>query len=86
LTRPIIKDDLALDLNWPPQRIVDHVRAYSPVPAARASFEGEVVKILRAHVTPDGRLAIDELIAPNRGRMSGEEYKRTLRLHAADDK
>jgi hypothetical protein len=62
------------------------VRAYSPVPAARASFEGEVVKILRAHVTPDGRLAIDELIAPNRGRMSGEEYKRTLRLHAADDK
>jgi methionyl-tRNA formyltransferase len=83
LTRPIVKDDLALDLNWPPQRIVDHVRAYSPAPAARASFEGEVVKILRAHVTPDGRLAIDELIAPNRGRMSGEEYQRTLRLRAA---
>jgi methionyl-tRNA formyltransferase len=80
LTRPLAKSDLAVDLDWPPQRIVDHVRAYSPQPAARASIDGETVKILRAHVTPDGKLAIDELIAPNRGRMSGETYLRSRRL------
>ena len=34
--------------------IVDHVRAYSPQPAARADIDGETVKVLRAHVAPDG--------------------------------
>ncbi len=76
LTRPLRKDDLAVDWSWSPQRIVDHVRALSPRPAARATIEGETVKILRAHVAPDGRLVVDELIAPNRGKMSGEEYRR----------
>jgi methionyl-tRNA formyltransferase len=74
LTRPIAKSDLTVDLGWAPQRVVDHVRAYSPRPAARATIDGESVKILRAHVTPDGELVIDELIAPNRGRMSGAAY------------
>jgi methionyl-tRNA formyltransferase len=77
LTRPITGDDLRIDWNWPAQRIVDHVRAFSPRPAARASIEGETVKILRAHVGPDGKLILDELIAPNRGRMSGEAYFRS---------
>ena len=80
LTRPIAKSDLAVDLNWPPRRIVDHVRAYAPRPAARASIDGESVKILRAHVSPNGELVIDELIAPNRGKMSGESYLRSRRL------
>jgi methionyl-tRNA formyltransferase len=79
LTRPLSKEDLAVDLNWAPQRIVDRVRAFSPQPAARAVLDGEVVKILRAHVAPDGSLAIDELIAPNRGRMTGEAYRRSRR-------
>jgi methionyl-tRNA formyltransferase len=79
LTRPILRGDLTLDLSWPPERIVDRVRALSPQPAARAALGGEVVKILRAHVAPDGTLAIDELIAPNRGKMSGEAYKRSRR-------
>jgi len=76
LTRPIAKDDLNIDWSWPAQRIVDHVRAFSPRPAARATLYGEPVKILRAHVTAAGELAIDELIAPNRGKMSGDEYRR----------
>jgi methionyl-tRNA formyltransferase len=76
LTRPITKEDLVVDLSWPPQRVVNHVRAFSPQPAARATLAGESVKLLRAHVA-DGSLVIDELIAPNRGRMSGDEYLRS---------
>jgi methionyl-tRNA formyltransferase len=81
LTRLIAKEDLVLDLSWPVRQIVDHVRAYSPRPAARANIGGELVKILRAHVTPGGQLAIDELVAPNRGRMDGEEYRRLRMSH-----
>lgn len=76
LTRPIERDDLAIDWSWPPERIARTVRAYSPQPAARADIEGERVKIVRAHVDDAGGLVIDELIAPNRGRMSGEAYLR----------
>jgi methionyl-tRNA formyltransferase len=80
LTRPLSKADLMVDLSWPAQRIVDRVRAFSPQPGARASLAGETVKLLRAHVAPDGSLAIDELIAPNRGKMSGEVYLRSRNL------
>jgi methionyl-tRNA formyltransferase len=76
LTRPLSKEDLVLDLSLPPQRIVDIVRAFSPQPGARATFGGETVKVLRAHVAHDGGLVIDELIAPNRGKMTGDEYRR----------
>ncbi len=74
LTKPVAKGDLVVDWTWPPQRIVDHVRAYSPQPAARATIDGETVKILRAHVGGDGTVEIDELIAPNSGRMSWSQY------------
>jgi methionyl-tRNA formyltransferase len=74
-TRPIGKDDLMIDWDWEPHRIVNAVRAYSPRPAARAQLAGETVKLLRAHVE-EGRVEIDELIAPNRGRMSGAAYLR----------
>jgi methionyl-tRNA formyltransferase len=79
LTKPITKDDLIVDWTWPPQRIVNHVRAYSPQPAARAIVEGETVKVLRAHVGGDGNVEIDELIAPNRGRMSWSQYVQRVR-------
>ncbi len=36
VTRPIAKDGSRDRLGWPAQKIVDHVRAYSPQPAARA--------------------------------------------------
>jgi methionyl-tRNA formyltransferase len=77
-TRPINKDDLAIDWSWPPRRVVNTVRAYAPSPCARAMLDGESVKIVRAHVEAD-RVVIDELIAPNRGRMSGESYERSRR-------
>lgn len=76
LTRPITKSDLTIDWTWPAERIVNLIRAYSPQPAARAMLNGELVKIVRAHVADDGEVAIDELIAPNRGRMSGADYLR----------
>lgn len=74
VTTPIRKDDLEIDWSWPAQRIVNAVRAYSPQPAARATLDGERVKVLRAHASADGRIEIDELIAPNRGVMSGTVY------------
>lgn len=74
LTKPIAKEDLVIDWSWPPQRIVDHVRAYAPQPAARATLDGETVKVLRAHLDGSGKVEIDELIAPNRGRMSWSQY------------
>jgi methionyl-tRNA formyltransferase len=77
LTKPIGKDDLAVDLSWPPQRAVNWIRAYSPQPAARAIVDGENVKLLRAHVDAGGKLAIDELIAPNRGRMTWAQYEQS---------
>jgi methionyl-tRNA formyltransferase len=76
VTRPIVREDLHVDLSWPPERVVRAVRAYAPLPAARAEINGESVKLLRAHVGADGALVIDELIAPNRGRMSGETFRR----------
>jgi methionyl-tRNA formyltransferase len=76
ITHPLTKSDLMLDLELPVRRIVDKVRSLSPQPAARAILDGEIVKLLRAHESAEGRLVIDELIAPNRGKMSGEEYRR----------
>jgi methionyl-tRNA formyltransferase len=74
ITRPLAKEDMQIDWTWPPQRIVNCVRALSPQPGARAVMNGETVKVLRAHVTEDGGVAVDELIAPNRGRESGEAF------------
>jgi methionyl-tRNA formyltransferase len=82
LTHPTSKEDLRIDWSWPPERIVNTVRAFSPQPAARALLDGELVKILRAHVGGDGALAIDELIAPNRGKMTGDEYRRSRSLRS----
>ncbi len=74
VTRPLRKENLQLDLTQPARAIVDRVRALSPQPAARALLNGEAVKVLRAHVASDGSLAIDEVIAPNRGRESGNAF------------
>lgn len=78
LTRPLEKDDLIIDPSWPPERIVAAVRALAPQPGARMTVEGESVKIVRAHVDA-GALVIDEVIAPNRGRMSWDAYRQSRR-------
>ncbi len=83
LTSPITKDDTIVNVQWPAQRVVRIVRAFSPQPGARADIDGESVKILRAHVEGD-ELVLDEVIAPNRGRMTGDAYLRSrgMRGHA----
>lgn len=48
VTRPLSKDDLAVEWTWPAQRIVDTIRAFAPAPAARATLAGMPVKLLRA--------------------------------------
>lgn len=48
VTRPITKDDLAIDWRWPARRIVNTIRAFAPAPAARAQLGGMAVKLLRA--------------------------------------
>lgn len=78
VTRPIRKSDLLIDWSWGARRIVDHVRAYSPQPAARAELHGVTVKVLGAHVAPDGSIAIDELIAPGHGKESGAAFARRI--------
>lgn len=78
VTRPIKKADLEIDWRWSAQQIVNHVRAYSPQPAARAQLSGVTVKVLQAHVSPNGTVEIDRLIAPNHGPESGAAFaKRT---------
>jgi methionyl-tRNA formyltransferase len=81
ITYPIRDDDLVVDWSWSPQQIVNVIRAYAPAPAARAMLDGERVKLLRAHLDGD-RAVIDELIAPNRGRMTFEAYERSRRDRA----
>lgn len=83
VTKPIEKDDLLLDAAWPAERIVATIRAFAPQPGARLVVDGETIKVLRAHVD-EGRLVLDEVIAPNRGRMSGDAYlqSRNDRTHA----
>ncbi len=76
LTRPLDKNDLLLDPDWSPERLVNTVRAFSPQPAARLQLEGETLKVLRAHLH-DGAFVIDEIVAPNRGRMSWDAYQQS---------
>jgi len=65
VTRPLRREDLEITWSWPAARIVNAVRAYSPVPAARARLGGLPVKLLRAR---EGGRAIGS-IAP--GEMLG---------------
>ena len=59
LTRPLRKEDLTLDWNWDAQRIVNHVRALSPNPSARAPLAGMPVKILRAEAAQWSRPLVE---------------------------
>ncbi|MDQ2992350.1 MAG: methionyl-tRNA formyltransferase [Candidatus Eremiobacteraeota bacterium] len=77
LTRPIAPADLVVDWNADARAIVDQVRAFAPRPAARGELHGETVKLLRAHVGANDEVIVDELIAPNRGKMTGEAYARS---------
>lgn len=99
LTRPLRKEDALVDWSWPARRVVDHIRSLSPQPGARASLDGETepVKILFARLAEasgdateltvacgDGaRIAIERLVPPNRGAMSGTAYRASVAARAA---
>jgi methionyl-tRNA formyltransferase len=50
VTRPISKEDLAIEWSWPSARIANTIRAFAPAPAARATIAGIPVKVLRARI------------------------------------
>jgi methionyl-tRNA formyltransferase len=49
LTRPLRKEDLAIDWYRPARAVVDQVRSLSPQPLARARCLDETVKVIAAH-------------------------------------
>ncbi|MGH7708532.1 MAG: methionyl-tRNA formyltransferase [Vulcanimicrobiaceae bacterium] len=65
-TRPLTKDDLAIDPAWSPARVVDHVRAFSPSPAARVTIAvggaPETFKVLRARIAEPTAAAGDAFL------------------------
>jgi len=101
VTRPISRDDLLIDWSWPAAQIVNTIRAFSPVPAARGEISGLAVKLVCAdavndeiNVSPgtaidargdlivvcgDGAVRVDELIPPNRGKMTGRQFNQWLK-------
>lgn len=52
VTHPIARSDLEIDWSWHADAIVNHVRAYSPKPTARATLFGVPVKVLAARRYP----------------------------------
>jgi len=59
MTRPLRKEDGRLDWSRPAAELERQVRAYSPWPGAFTLWNGQIVKIARAHVAgvpTDGRL------------------------------
>jgi methionyl-tRNA formyltransferase len=93
VTRPLTKSDLEIDWSWSAKRVLDHIRSLVPEPLARAPFEGidGLVKIAQASSEAlagessvlvrcgDGQaIAIERLIPPNRGSMTGAEFERLL--------
>ena len=90
VTHPLDRRATLVDWSWPARRIVDHVRSLSPVPGARATLDGEagLVKLLEVRVADgpdsgdlvvpcgDGEfVAIERLVPPNRGAMTGRAYR-----------
>ncbi len=92
VTKPLRKEHLEIDWNWPAARILNAVRAFSPQPAARAILHGLPVKLLQAQLAPssdavavpcgDGTLYVTRLITPNRGPISGAAFERSVRADA----
>ena len=58
LTRPLRKDDLAIDWRRAPDVIVRLVRSLAPAPLARTAYAGEAIKIMAAHA-----ISLEELQA-----------------------
>ncbi len=92
-TRPLRKDDTIVTLGDAPRAVVDTIRSLTPVPAARAAVEGEIVKILDARVAAageaDGTVTADggavragvvllRVVPPNRAAMTGAAWQQSV--------
>lgn len=58
LTRPLRKEDLAIDWRAAPEDIVCLVRSLAPAPLARTNYAGEPIKVVAAHA-----VSLDALLA-----------------------
>jgi methionyl-tRNA formyltransferase len=75
----ITPDDRRLDLDQPPARLVDRVRALSPHIGARAEIRGRELTVWRARVAEDGSFEPVEVQPDGGRRMSYEAWLRGLR-------
>lgn len=93
LTRPISKTDLEVQFSRPASDVLNHIRSLAPEPLARARFDGVdgLVKIAQAapeaSATEDAllvtcgdgkRIALERVVPPNRGSMSGAQFGQLL--------
>jgi methionyl-tRNA formyltransferase len=88
VTKPIKKEDLQIDWNWSAERIVNAVRAYGPVPAARATIGGVDVKVLAAQLVPsaeafmhpaaDAPVYLTKIVSAGKPQMSGAAFGQML--------
>ena len=75
----ITPQDRELDLDAPPQEVVNRVRALSPHIGARAVVGGRPLVVWRARVGADGDLELLEVQPEGRRRMTYDEYVRGRR-------
>jgi methionyl-tRNA formyltransferase len=71
--------DRKLDLDWPPNELVDHVRALSPHIGARAELQGRPVTVWKARVAEDGSFEPVEVQPDGGRRMAYDAWLRGLR-------
>jgi methionyl-tRNA formyltransferase len=58
LTRPLTKDDTIINWSQPAKHIFNLVRSLAPLPAARATVDGEQLKVLAARVAHEGESTV----------------------------
>jgi methionyl-tRNA formyltransferase len=75
----ITAEDRRLDLDRPPNELVDHVRALSPHIGARAELHGRGVTIWKARVADDGSFEPVEVQPDGSRRMTYDAWLRGLR-------
>jgi methionyl-tRNA formyltransferase len=71
--------DRQLDLDRPPNELVDHVRALSPHIGARAELQGRPVTVWKARVADDGSFEPVEVQPDGGRRMTYDAWLRGLR-------
>jgi len=74
----LTKEDSLIDFSKTPGEIINHIRGYNPHPAARMTYNGDVLKVFSAKIN-NGELEILEIQPPNKGKMLYSDYLRGLK-------